>query len=147
MNINYLTIPLLSLNIILSAFVAQKVFYVNSVDVVTENEETQGECFSTGTDGNWASEIEVAEVKGQSEPTSAVQPVKPQEVLSQNYVQFETCIYNETNSNIIYTAKVMQCNVGNTLEMKKCLVDAGGRRSHVDLKEAVSCWRLVHYGL
>jgi len=52
MNINYLTIPLLSLNIIFSAFVAQKVFYVNSVDVVTKNEETQGEC-----------EIEVAEVK------------------------------------------------------------------------------------
>lgn len=43
MNINYIIIPLLTVNIMFTAYVAQKVLYVNNKDA-TINEEHYGEC-------------------------------------------------------------------------------------------------------
>jgi len=43
MNMNYLTLPLLTFNIVLTCAVAQKVFYPKSADVAF-NEEIHGEC-------------------------------------------------------------------------------------------------------
>jgi len=101
------------------------------------------------------------EVKAQSEPTPAVQPVMPQEFKApsapaptvqptnphenagQTLRQFEACIYNEAVKfeKYVSVSDVMSCNVGNTLEMKKCLVGYSTAAGYVKLADAVSCWQ------
>jgi len=69
-----------------------------------------------------------------------------QETATQSITQFETCIYGKTNGNSLLLDFVMDCNVGNELPMKKCLVAAGGDRvvSYVYHTESTKCWTQTH---